>query len=195
MISDLAAVRQAVSASCPRGGQSTVIVAIDGFGGSGKSTLAAQILAEHPGVVVHTDDFASWDNPLDWWPRLVDQVLRPLSHNEVARYQRYDWDDRVLAEWHDVEPGGLVIVEGVSSSRAALRPYISLSIWVDTPRALRLQRGIQRDGEEMRDQWLGWMASEDAWASDEDPRSHADLVISGERTHRTMGEPEGSPKP
>ncbi|HEY1529186.1 MAG TPA: hypothetical protein VGF80_00055 [Galbitalea sp.] len=44
-MSDLAAVRRAVSTARPRGGQWTAIVAIDGLGSSGKSTLAAHILA------------------------------------------------------------------------------------------------------------------------------------------------------
>ena len=147
----------AVGAARPVTDSSSVVVAVDGFGGAGKSTLASQIIAELPGAIVHTDDFAAWDNPLDWWPRMIEQVLVPLSHNETARYQRYDWDDRQLAEWHEIEPGGLVVLEGVTSSRRAFRPYLSFAVWVETPRELRLARGIDRDGEGMRDAWLGWM--------------------------------------
>ncbi|MBT7203398.1 MAG: hypothetical protein HN867_07910, partial [Deltaproteobacteria bacterium] len=58
------------------------IVAIDGCGGAGKSTLAtklAVLLDDCP--VIHTDDFASWDHPLDWYPRMIAQVLEPLRHN------------------------------------------------------------------------------------------------------------------
>ncbi len=157
----------------------TVIVAIDGFGGAGKSTLAARVAERLDAVVVQTDDFASWDNPLDWWPRLLEQVLVPLSHDEPARYQRYDWDARELAEWIEVAPGGIVIVEGVSSSRAAFRPFLSLAIWVDAPSDLRLARGLERDGVDMRDQWIEWMSAEQAWADDEDPRAAADLIVSG----------------
>jgi predicted kinase len=46
----------------------TRIVAVDGHGGAGKSSLAQLLSAELGAPVVHTDDFASWDNPLDWWP-------------------------------------------------------------------------------------------------------------------------------
>ncbi|HEY5230096.1 MAG TPA: uridine kinase, partial [Galbitalea sp.] len=99
--------------------------------------------------------------------------------NERAHYQRYDWDLHELAEWHVVDPGGFVVVEGVSSSRQKFRPYLSLSVWVDAPRAIRLKRGIDRDGQGMRQAWLAWMAAEDEWAADEDARSFADLVISG----------------
>lgn len=41
----------------------TKIIAIDGCGGAGKSTLATQISAALDSCpVIHTDDFASWDN-------------------------------------------------------------------------------------------------------------------------------------
>ena len=158
---------------------STVVIAIDGFSGSGKTTLAERIAAELSATIIHTDDFSAWNNPFDWWPRLLEQVLVPLSKNERAHYQRYDWDRQELAEWHAVDPGGLVVVEGVSSSRLKFRPYLSLSVWVDAPRAIRLERGIDRDGEGMRHAWLAWMAAEDEWAADEDARSFADLIVSG----------------
>src|SRR5215212_9991964 len=67
-------------ASAPAG-MSTRIVAVDGPGGAGKSTLAAALAAELDAPVVHTDDFASWDNPLDWWPRAIHQVLEPLTRD------------------------------------------------------------------------------------------------------------------
>jgi uridine kinase len=169
----------AIGAAGPVGIARTVVVAIDGFGGAGKSTLAARIADELSVTVVHTDDFSSWDNPIDWWPRLLEQVLLPLSHNEVARYQRYDWDARELAEWIVVTPGGLVVLEGVTASRLAFRPYLSLTIWVDSPADLRLARGLQRDGAEMRGLWLAWMAAENEWAAHENPQARADLTISG----------------
>jgi uridine kinase len=169
----------AVRAARPLPGVTTTVIAVDGFGGAGKSTLTARLTALVPSTVVHTDDFASWDNPLDWWPRLIEQVLSPLSRNEQARYQRYDWDSRVLAEWHAIEPGGVVLLEGVSSSREKFRPFLSLSIWVDTPSEMRLQRGIARDGETMRGAWDSWMADEDEWAAREHPRSKADYLIFG----------------
>jgi uridine kinase len=182
MTTSFGGVVTSVRALAPVADVSTVIVAIDGFSGAGKSTLAGRLAAEVPGgVVVHTDDFSAWDNPFNWWPRLIEQVLRPLSTDDTARYQRHDWDDERLAEWHTVQPGGLVIIEGMSSSRQKFRPYLSLAVWVDAPRELRLERGIERDGEGMRAAWLGWMASEDEWAAKEDPRSHAELIISGIR--------------
>lgn len=90
---------QAIQTAQAPDGMTTKIISIDGPGGAGKSSLAEQLsqkLGNAP--IIYTDDFASWDNPLNWWPRLLGQVLEPLSHNEIARYQRYDWGTKRLAE-------------------------------------------------------------------------------------------------
>ena len=55
-------------------------------------------------------------------------LIEPLSRNERARYQRYDWGAKRLAEWHEIQPAKYLLLEGVSSSREAFRPYIALSI-------------------------------------------------------------------
>jgi uridine kinase len=158
----------------------TRVVAIDGLGGAGKSTLAARLAQRLDGaLVVHTDDFASWETPIDWWPRLVEQVLDPLAVNRAGRYQRYDWDTARLAEWIDVPPDAFVVLEGVSAAREAFRPYLALSVWVETPRDERLRRGLARDGEHMRERWLDWMAAEDAYVEREQPQRHVDIVLDG----------------
>ena len=41
----------------------TKIIGIDGHGGSGKSSLANTLAVRLGAEIVHTDDFASWDNP------------------------------------------------------------------------------------------------------------------------------------
>jgi uridine kinase len=157
------------------------VVAIDGLGGAGKSTLAiraSQVLSGTP--IVHTDDFASWDVVLEWWPRLIEQVLAPFSKGLAARYQRYDWDHRRLAEWHEIAPGGLVILEGVGSSRRELRPYLAATVWVAASRPKRLRRGLDRDGQDARDLWAQWQAEEDRYLARDRPDQAADLVVSGE---------------
>lgn len=180
MDTDFGEVAAAAATAVPVGNASTVIIAVDGFGGAGKSTLAARFATQIGAVVLHTDDFASWDNPLDWWPGLLEQLLVPLSRNDTARYRRYDWDRRALAEWAEVQPGGIVIIEGVSSSRRKFLPFLSRAIWVDAPRGLRLARGLERDGDGMREQWLEWMEAEDAWAGEDRARDYADFVVRGD---------------
>lgn len=175
-------------ANAPRSnGMTTAIIAIDGCGGSGKSTFAARLAKYLDCSLVHTDDFASWNNALDWHPRMVEQVMRPLSQNETARYQRYDWEKGALAEWHEVEPQLYVIVEGVSSSRAEFRKFLTYRIYVETDRDTRLKRGLDRDGVEALELWQGWMAEEDAYLQRDNPMQHADIVV--------VGNPETQVKP
>jgi uridine kinase/RimJ/RimL family protein N-acetyltransferase len=164
-----------------RPGMSCRVIAIDGPGGAGKSALAigvAQELGDAP--VIHTDDFAGWDNQFDWYLRLLEQVLEPLAAGRPARYQRYDWDTRRLAEWHQVEPGDFLILEGVGASRQALRPHLSACVWVETDRAERLRRGLRRDGPESRALWEDWMRGEDEYIAAEHADESADLVVSGQ---------------
>lgn len=159
----------------------TMFIGIDGRAGSGKSTLARWLEQEVAGaIVVAVDDFsgprmAEWD-----WLRFRAQVLDPLSRGQAARYQRWDWDGDVGAEWRDVEPGGPVIVEGVSSTRDEVGVPWDARIWVDTPREICLARGVERDGETMRKQWTDvWIPSEDAYIATQTPDLRADIVISG----------------
>jgi uridine kinase len=157
----------------------TRIVAVDGHGGSGKTTFASGFAAALGGVqIAHTDDFASWDEPIDWWPRCIAELLEPLARDEVARYEVTAWGG-IPRPAVEIQPAGVVILEGVSSSREAFRPYLSGAIWIETPREICLERGVARDGEEMRAQWEAWLAAEDAYIARENPMARADLVVQG----------------
>jgi uridine kinase len=163
----------------------TTIVAIDGLGGSGKSELAAKLAgALEDATVVQTDDFAR-PNVRGWdWERMKAQVLAPISRNEPGRYQRYDWKADRLAEWHEVPVGGTLIVEGVSSLRDELGKYWDLAIWVSAPYELRLQRGVERDGEAMRSQWTDvWMPEEQDYLETQRPDETADVIVDGTRAY------------
>ncbi len=121
---------------------------------AGKSTLAtklANIFGNCP--IIHTDDFASWDHPLDRYPPVVEQVLEPLRDNQVAHFQKFDWQANRLGQWETVKPCSVVIMEGVSASRSEFRPYLIFSIYIETDRDLRLKRGLERDGEEILPLW------------------------------------------
>lgn len=164
----------------------TMLVAIDGEGGAGKSTLAARLaeaLASDGGnvTVVCLDDFAR-PSVLGWdMRRMIDQVLDPLRAGRLGRYQRWDWPTDEGAEWHDVPADGVVIVEGVSAIRTELADRWDLTVWVSTSRAVRLERGIARDGEVMRSRWLEvWMPEEDAYVTAQRPAERADYVVIGE---------------
>lgn len=170
----------------------TILIGIDGCGGAGKSTFAERIKIVDPEnvTVVHMDDFyktskqreviekeigGNWD-----CDRVKDQILLPLSKDQHTRYQRYDWDTDKLAEWIDVLAGGVVIMEGCYSLIEGLRNYYHFTIWMDTPRDIRLSRGIERDGEEKRHLWEDlWMPAEELYMKIQKPIENADFIIDG----------------
>jgi uridine kinase len=157
------------------------LVAVDGAGGAGKSTFAERLSRRAGGApIVHTDDFASWDEPLEWWPRMLAQVIEPLVTGEAARYQRFDWPTCRLADWLTVAPSPIVILEGVSSGRQAWAAHLAYTILVVAPEATRLRRGLDRDGDAMRQQWRSWMAAEDDHFATDGVVDRADLIVDGE---------------
>lgn len=156
-------------------------LAIDGQGGAGKSTLAKRVAAAVPdSAVVALDDFSGprvlgWDRA-----RFAEQVTEPLLAGRPARYQRWDWNSDSGAEWYDISPGGLIVVEGVSAMRTEVNLPWDLTVWVRTPRDVRLARGVERDGELMRAHWTDvWMPHEDAYVAEQNPEFRADVVIDG----------------
>ena len=163
------------------------VVAVDGPGGAGKTTFAAQLAEAAGGApVIHTDDFASADNPIDWWPRMLAQVIEPLGRGDVARFQRYDWLSGALAEWRAVEPAPIVIIEGVSAGRSEWAEHLSFVVWIDTPREERLRRGVERDGPEALSDWESWMAEEDLHFASDGTRERVDVVVDGMKRKRSF---------
>jgi hypothetical protein len=52
-----------------------------------------------------------------------------------------------------------------------------VSVFVDADTALRMRRGIERDGEAYRPQWQRWADQEAALFSADATRERADLVL------------------
>ena len=63
-----------------------------------------------------------------------------------------------------------------------------MAVWVETPRPERLQRGLARDGEEMRSQWLAWMAEEDRHFAADRTRERATLQVERSPCHAARPE-------
>ena len=166
------------------------LVAIDGPSGSGKSWLADRLVAvlRAAGLrtaLVRTDEFATWDEPVSWWPRLVDGVLTPLAAGRPGSYRRTVWVDGVprLAEEADdgdvtLEVPDVLLIEGVSAGRVSVRPKLSVLVWCElADPALRLQRAVARDGESCREPLAAWQGFEDGWFAIDDPRSSAMFLV------------------
>ena len=179
--------------------QSTLLVGIDGLGGAGKTLTAAAIADTLHSMglvvmVVHIDDFflPSADRPQGTpemkpiggdfdWQRLRDEVLLPLRNKRFARYRRYDWKRDELAETHEIQACGIIVVEGVYCTRRELADLYDIRVWIDCPRDVRLARGINRDGETGRNRWeFDWQPCEERYVQEHDPKQTAHFVIPGQ---------------
>jgi uridine kinase len=174
-----------VQAAAPRLGR-TRLISIDGPAGSGKSTLATNIAAraEARGLhtfIVHMDDlYDGWTGAVRGFGLLRDHVLQRMADGREGRYRRYDWYVGAYAELHVVPVTvELLIVEGVTSCDRDADRWQSLRLWIETSNEIRLERGIARDGEALRDHWLDWMRWERDHFAEEATRSRAHVIIDG----------------
>ncbi len=164
---------------------STRLVAIDGPAGSGKTTLASQLdgCLKRCGLTVatlHLDDlYEGWTGlARDLETRLLEQVLRPLATGQVARWQRYDWNAGTFAEWTDLPPPDVLVLEGCGSGALAFASYTSLLVWVEAKEKERVERGVRRDGPGVLPQWLAWMEQEAAHFATNRTRERAQVHLS-----------------
>jgi uridine kinase len=169
----------AVRARAPRA-DSTRVVGIDGPAGSGKSVFAARLAKVLEAEIICLDDLTpSWTGPDREARLLVEQVLAPLAAGRPARYQFYDWAKERYTEFREIPPVPFLVVEGVGAGSRLARPYLSYVVWVEAPSAIRLERGLERDGVERRAEWERWRTREDALFEREGTRAAADLRVDG----------------
>jgi hypothetical protein len=160
-------------------------VAVDGPAGSGKTTFAGRLAPTMAGLglavqLIHVDDLLDgWDDLPGYWPRFAADVLAPLRAGRPGSYHRYDWYQGRFAERVPVPVPDVLVLEGVGSARREGHPDLTLGVFVSVPRELRLRRGIERDGESMREHWLRWMAGEDAHFGADRTEDRAGLLVDG----------------
>lgn len=185
-ILELAELVERVLAHPPTLGSSRLIC-IDGPSGAGKTTLARHVrhvarrASSTPVTAVHMDDL------YDGWGGLVDAALTkvpewllgPLSQDRTGRYRRYDWGSGAYAEWHELAPGGLVVLEGCGSAARPADPFAALRLWIDTDPAVRLRRGLDRSGDETLHYLHAWKRAEDAHFAADRTRERADVLVLG----------------
>ncbi len=170
------------------------LVGIDGHCGAGKSVLARRLADELGATIVDTKDFY---RPMPYerrislapeeaaaslqdWRRLRAEVLQPLRKGSDTRYRRYDRRrcvvDRTPVPLH---PRGIVILDGVQSTRRELEAFLDVRIFVQTPRELCRERVAAKRAPRVHTLIETWTAAEDWYFEHDDPRSRADLVVPG----------------
>ncbi|UFN45280.1 nucleoside/nucleotide kinase family protein [Nocardioides okcheonensis] len=154
------------------------LVCVDGPAGSGKTTLADALTHALPGsTVVHCDEMLQGWRGLPGLAATVADLLAPLAVDRPGTWRRWDWLADGWAESHVVDPGGVLVLEGVGSWSPAIAHLVGVLVWVEADSTLRLRRGIARDGEQMRPQWEQWRLDEDALFATLGTRQHADVLV------------------
>lgn len=174
------------------------LIAIDGGGGAGKTTFASCLERAIPGShIVKIDDFyrppqlrtpvlsTKEINPNFDWDRLRTLVLDAVRDDRDISYQLYDFEAGTLTgKVIDVPRDATIIVEGVWSMQEAFLDFYDYRIWLEAPADLRLERGVSRDGEELRQVWVDeWIPIDDSYKKTQQPHLRANLVVDSARSN------------
>ncbi len=147
------------------------VVLIDGRSGSGKSTLADALAPALGSQLVRLDDlYPGWDG-LDAGSAAVAGILTDL------RWRAWNWAADEPGDWHELDPGRPIIVEGVGAISRASRPLADRAIWGEPDDATRKQRALARDGDTYAPHWDRWAAQELTFIARECPQELADEVV------------------
>ena len=175
------ALAKRVESSAPALG-STRLLLIDGPAGAGKTTLAQHLSrvlsADAPIQTLHGDDmYEGWAGLPRLADVLIDQVIAPLAVGMPGVFRKWDWHAGKRGDQVIVSPRSVLIIEGVGVAMEAARIHASLVVWVEAPADVCLERGIVRDGEALRDEWVQWQQVEQREFDREGTRAAADVVI------------------
>lgn len=128
-----------------------VVVGISGFPGSGKSTLADRLKSHFINADSHVVRLDNLYTPLprgtglfddyDW--TLLRRIVDDVHTGKPLQYRGRGFEGEVLL--FDVPPPKIAIVEGIRLFRRQFMDNFNLSVWVDCPPDLALDRAKSRD--------------------------------------------------
>ncbi|OUZ11708.1 hypothetical protein BHE97_04170 [Aeromicrobium sp. PE09-221] len=155
----------------------TRVVAIDGRSGAGKTEFAHRLADRLDAPVFPLEEiYPGWHGLEPAVPMLRD-VLAALAVDELGRAHRWDWIHDRRGVPLTIAPGPLLIVDGVGSGSAAIRPFLSLLVWLEADEATRRHRALARDGETYRPWWSVWAEQERRHLGREHTPAAADILV------------------
>jgi uridine kinase len=173
--------------SAARRKDTSVLIAIEGFGGAGKSSTAEalkNLLGD--AYVIGIDDFIvkeklaepSWENGSFDRARLEREVLVPAASGQPIAHRRLIWQTNTLSEPIVAPPFHYLIVEGISVSHPDLSSYYDFKIWVDVPADVARTRGRSRDGSNENAQfWDLWSENDRRYQEMHHTKELADFIV------------------
>ena len=144
-------------------------IAIEGGSASGKTSLSKLLTEVYDCTIFHMDDY--FLRPEQRTPerlsqtggnvdreRFLEEILYPLSRNEVINYRKFDCSLMEVGESISIVPKKLVIIEGVYSMHPDLRDYYDFSVFLDISPDLQKERILHRNpgalAQRFFDQWI-----------------------------------------
>ena len=140
------------------------VLAIAGCSGSGKTTLAAELATQLDATLFPLDLYyrdlsqfpldtrhkRNFDHPDSLESELILQHVRELANGTPIQRPVYDFKTHSRTDRFDeIVPRQYVVVEGILALHyAELRPFYTLSIYVEAPHEVCLLRRIARDVRE-----------------------------------------------
>jgi uridine kinase len=126
------------------------VVGVTGAVASGKSTLARALST----CVVSTDhylpDYDRTPEPVRDLPESSDLArlardLGELRAGRATRIPHWSFDAHARIGEQHVEPGAVIVVEGLHALHALPRAHVDVAVFVDAPRDVRWRRAVERE--------------------------------------------------
>ena len=169
--------------------EESAIVSIEGGSASGKSTLGEVLKEVYDCTLLHMDDF--FLRPEQRTPkrfaepggnvdreRFLEEVLIPLSKNEVIQYRRFDCSTFEIQPAVEIRPKKLVIIEGAYSMHPELSQYYDLSVFLDISAEFQKKRIEKRNTPPFVKRFLEeWIPMEKKYFSVMQVKDRCDLLI------------------
>lgn len=161
------------------------IILIDGRTGTGKTEFAQRlqnelfgILEQAPRLISMDDLYPGWGGLQEGALYLIRQILIPLSKNQTAYWNNFDWQTDSYEEKLTSFAGGTpLIIEGCGALSLASKELADYSVWLTAPEQTRKKRFSERDGGAFDEYYEKWSAQEDEFYSTHRSAEQANLRV------------------